>query len=631
MPGGLSKHSLELPQLFARRNRSALTAHLIRAGTLVLCLGLACTARLYAADAVPAPLDPEDKVSTGVLNPSADAKSRANALYAQALQDGPGDSPQKAMDELREVAALDPHFADAQVRLANLLLQSGQVDSALTQLTTAAAANPDSLDIQSALGLTQRLRGQNDEALRLSKAVLSKDPTQTTAMRVLLEVAADQNDLASAVLHIEDILKNAGLKAPASVWLTLARIYLEVGHNALNQPNEDVVLKTLLPIYQAAADKSPAEVEALTLLSDTFRNLGRKKDALKALQQASALEPSNVDILLRCGDLESALNQKNAALRDYESAYTLNPGLTGLREMLGRLYLDGERYTDATRLLQDALNESPNDPSLVIDLGIAYEGAHQPEQAQACFQRIFSLVTCPPEAYLKLAVFQFQHKEVKQAHETLATAQAHFPQSARIRFYRALQLRYEKKYDDALACLAQVRALAVGPEASVMDPGFYLETVQDLSLAGKENLIEATLHEALTKYPENADLMNELAYFWADHGQHLPEALALGKRAAQLDPENGPIQDTCGWVYFKMGQVKDALPYLQRAALMTNNDPVVLQHVGDACLKLGLRREAIATWSRALGKDPHNGDLANRINAAQAQAKNAHLRSAPNP
>jgi tetratricopeptide (TPR) repeat protein len=70
---------------------------------------------------------------------------------------------------------------------------------------------------------------------------------------------------------------------------------------------------------------------------------------------------------------------------------------------------------------------------------------------------------------------------------------------------------------------------------------------------------------------------------------------------------------------------------LQRAAILTNNDPVVLQHVGDVYMKLGLRNEAISAWRRALEKAPHNGDLANRIDAALAQAKNAHLRSAPNP
>ena len=41
-------------------------------------------------------------------------------------------------------------------------------------------------------------------------------------------------------------------------------------------------------------------------------------------------------------------------------------------------------------------------PALLIDLGIAYEGAHQPDKAQACFQKVFDSSDCPPEAYLKL-------------------------------------------------------------------------------------------------------------------------------------------------------------------------------------------------------------------------------------
>jgi tetratricopeptide (TPR) repeat protein len=299
--------------------------------------------------------------------------------------------------------------------------------------------------------------------------------------------------------------------------------------------------------------------------------------------------------------------------------------------VLGGLYLDAQRYEDATRLFEEALADSPQNPGLEIDLGIAYEESHLPEKAQACFQRVFDSVDCPPEAYLKLAFFQLDHNELKQAGATLASAQAHFPQSARVRFYQAIQHRYEKNYGAALACLAQVRTLATGSEAEALDPDYYIESALTLNLAGQKDQLEAVLHEGLDKYPDNPELMNELAYFWADQGSHLPEALALSRRAATLEPDNGPILDTWGWVYFQMGQAKDALPYLQRAAFMTNNDPVVLQHVGDAYLKLGLRREAIATWTRALEKDPRNGDLANRIDAALAQAKNAHLRSAPTP
>ena len=57
--------------------------------------------------------------------------------------------------------------------------------------------------------------------------------------------------------------------------------------------------------------------------------------------------------------------------------------------------------------------------------------------------------------------------------------------------------------------------------------------------------------------------------------------------------------------------------------------PVVLQHFGDTNLKLDRRRDAIVTWRRALEQDPGNCDLAARIDAAPAQATDAHLRSAP--
>ncbi len=382
---------------------------------------------------------------------------------------------------------------------------------------------------------------------------------------------------------------------------------------------------------QQAAAKPPPSVETLTLLSDTCRDLGRKAEALKTLRHALALEPSNVDLILHCAGLESDAGETADAIKDYETAYALNPALPGLREMLGGLYLESQRFPDAVRLFEAALADSPKNPSMEIDLGIAYEGMHQPDKAQACFQLVFDSLDCPPEAYLKLAFFQLEHKEVKEAGQTLASAQTHFPQMARIRYYEAIQHRYEGNYTAALDCLAQVRTLATGTEAGALDPGYYLESALTLNLAGQKDRLEGVLREGLSKFPDNPEMMNELAYFWADQGSHLPEALALSRRAAELEPDNGPIMDTWGWVYFQMGQVKDALPYLQRAAFMTNNDPVVLQHVGDAYLKLGLRREAIATWTRALEKDPRNGDLANRIDAALAQAKNVHSRSAPTP
>jgi tetratricopeptide (TPR) repeat protein len=577
--------------------------------------------------------DAQDRLGTGHLGKTAGARSQANALYAEAmmLPDGPADDQQKALDLFRQIVALDPTFTEAQVKLANILLQTGQFDEALAQLRTVASAHPDSVPIEVALGYTQHLREQNDEARRLCTKALAADSSQSLAMRVLLEIAGEQDDLAGGVLHIEDILKAGGSDVPASSWLNLARLYLEVTNGERVPPPSDVMLKTRLPMLQEAAAKSPPTVETYTLLAETYVKLDHKPEALKTYRLASELDPSDVDLVLHCADLEFDLGEPAGGIKEYERAYAINPSLDGLRERLASLYLENKRYDDAARLYQEALADSPQNPALQIDLGIAYEEAHQSEKAQACFQQVFNSLNCPPEAYLNLVFYQWEHKEVKQAAETLAAAQNHFPQSARIRFYEAIQHRYEKNYAAALACLDQVRTLATGAEASVIDPSYYIEYAQTLEDGGHKDRLEAVLQEGLKAFPDDPELMNELAYFWADQGSHLPEALTLSRHAAEIQPDNGPILDTLGWVYFQQGQPKDALPYLQRAALLTNNDPVVLQHVGDAYLKLGLRREAIATWTRALEKDPHNGDLANRIDAALAQAKNVHLRSAPTP
>jgi len=584
------------------------------------------------ADAVtPHLTDGQDRMMSGYLEPAAEARSEANALYAGVMCEDPGSNPQETLSRLRQVVALDPHFTDAQVKVARLLLQTGQNAAALAQLKSAIAENPGSASIQADLADAQRLCGQTDEARRSSTEALYRDANQSLAMRVLLEIASDQNDLDGAVLHIEDILIAGGTNASAPAWLTLASLYVEVARGSAHPPGDETVLKTLLPIYQQAASQPPPRVDVLSLLAQTYRDLGRKADALKTFRVACALDPANVDILLRCADLEIDLKRTADAMKDDEAAYALNPNQAGLREALGGLYLDNGRFEDAVRLLEVSLANGPADPGLEVDLGIAYEGAHQPGKAQACFQKAFATVACPPEAYLKLAGFQLAHQELAKAAGTLAAAQLHFPKSAKVRFYEAIEHRCEKNYDAALLCLAQTRTLAESSDGNALDPGFYLESAETLNLAGRQDLVEATLQEALDKYPDNPALMNELAYFWADQNVHLPEALALSEHAAQLDPENGPIEDTQGWVYFQMGRPNDALPYLQQAALMTDNDPVVLQHVGDAYLKLGLRREAIDAWRRALEKDPGNGGLINRIDAALAQAKNVHTRSAPNP
>ena len=575
--------------------------------------------------------DAQDLLGTGKLDPAADAKSKANALYAEALREDVVRTPDETLTLLRRVAVLDPQFPDVHVKIANLLLQNGQVDDALVELRTADRTIPKSASIETMLGYALHLHGDNEEAQRISKTALAHDPTQPTAMRVLLEISGNQADLSDGVHQISTILKSDTPPAPASAWMTLAQTYLEVAHALPQTPLGTILLKTSLPIYERAAAIPPPDPDILLALADTYNNLGRKAEALKVYQQASALDPSQLDLIIHCADLEAELNQDSQALHDYEKAYAINPNLNGLREILGRFYLKKEQYADAVRVLKEALADSPHNPEVGVALAFAYAGDHQTAQAQNSLLQVFTENAYPLDSYLKLAGFQFSRQEYEEAGTTLAFAQKRFPRSTKVLLYQAVQKAGLKNYPEAIACLGQIRSLAQSAGADALDVAFYLESAQILQDAGQPQRMEDTLREGLVKFPQSADIMNELAYLWADKGVHLSEALTLSARAVELDPDNGPMLDTRGWVYFQMGAAKDALPYLQRAAILTNNDPVVLQHVGDTLLKLGRRSEAIAAWRQALGKDPTNHDLTSRIDAALAQANNAQPRSAPQP
>jgi Tfp pilus assembly protein PilF len=104
--------------------------------------------------------------------------------------------------------------------------------------------------------------------------------------------------------------------------------------------------------------------------------------------------------------------------------------------------------------------------------------------------------------------------------------------------------------------------------------------------------------------PKNAAALNYVGYTWAERGVRLEEAEGLIRQAVALKPQDGFIRDSLGWVLYQKGDYPGAVRELEAAARMSDNDPVVLEHLGDAYLKANHRGKALRTWESALRKDP---------------------------
>jgi len=100
--------------------------------------------------------------------------------------------------------------------------------------------------------------------------------------------------------------------------------------------------------------------------------------------------------------------------------------------------------------------------------------------------------------------------------------------------------------------------------------------------------------------PKNSNALNYLGYTYADSGKNLDEAERLIAEALKYKPDDGYITDSLGWVFFKKGLYSKAVEFLKKAAAIVVDDPVILEHLGDAYLKLNDREKALESYNRAL-------------------------------
>ena len=84
--------------------------------------------------------------------------------------------------------------------------------------------------------------------------------------------------------------------------------------------------------------------------------------------------------------------------------------------------------------------------------------------------------------------------------------------------------------------------------------------------------------------------------------------------SAMNKPNDGYIPDSLGWVYYKKGEFEKALEYLQKAIEIVPDDPIMLEHVGDAYLMLDDKTNALKFYKKSLeNKEKDKEELEKKI------------------
>lgn len=185
---------------------------------------------------------------------------------------------------------------------------------------------------------------------------------------------------------------------------------------------------------------------------------------------------------------------------------------------------------------------------------------------------------------------------LKTARETLAAD----PTNQDLAVTLADLLRADERYAESIAVLDKLISDA-GDKADWRL--LYMRAV-DLEESGRWPEAERDLKRALAQKPDEPELLNFLGYSWIDHGEKLPEAMAMVEKAVRLDPQSGAMIDSLGWGYYRTGDYQKAVEKLEVAVVLEPGDPDVNNHLGDAYWRVGRKTEAQFQWRRVLTLEP---------------------------
>ena len=124
---------------------------------------------------------------------------------------------------------------------------------------------------------------------------------------------------------------------------------------------------------------------------------------------------------------------------------------------------------------------------------------------------------------------------------------------------------------------------------------------------------EKDLLDSLSESPDQAYVINYLAYTWIEKGVKIDKSLTMLEKANKLKSNDPFIIDSLGWALFKLERFEESKEYLQLALRLMPADPIVNDHYGDVLWKNGKKIQARYYWNYVLNLKEAEENLKRKI------------------
>ena len=507
---------------------------------------------------------------------------------------------------------LDPSDANAQARLGDASAALGDHAQALAAYQAAAQLEPKEAGHKTAIGTIFWEMGEFAQAGEVWEGVLEVNPGDVELLERLAQVHTRLNDPAAALVMYERAAVQATLgdSNAGPLWREAGRAALELGEL-------DKAQLCLSRAHQAA----PGDPEVQSLVGALADRLGRLEDALEAYRQAVVLAAPEsqrayqlqlADALTRHEHDAEALGVWDDLVQDGDSDETV-----GMLEQMGKLHARAGHYGNAESTLRAALEQSPKDSGLRLQLaGVVVEQAEE-----ADYQRRAGLEVEGDTVSLNEAVSHLEVAEGARAGRDLARGRLLLggineailglkrylsssgnPAANDLKAQRAMGVAYRQ----AGLLDASLDALSTAIKVSPTDTRTAVELAQTYLAADKTRSALTLLERLVEVNPGDPILLYHCALAKEAAGE-MGSAIKTLRTAVELDSSVVEWNRVlAGWLRGE-GEALAALSFAETAAKVgpTAGSKAELAKVLTELDRIG---EAILQWREALSLSPDNAE-----------------------
>jgi tetratricopeptide (TPR) repeat protein len=562
---------------------------------------------------------------------------------------------------------IKPDHPEAYINLANFYKGENDADRAERTLRQGIGRLPKAVELPISLAGLYVERGRTADAKRQLDQIETNRSRYPDGRRAVAQFLLDHGDPASALDRYRALASANEYDEDAARKVAECYLQLRRWQDAtqwIDQHDEDrkepefrllgaradlgaLRLREASGELESLVNDSPDLPSVYFYLSQAYSAEEQLAQAQQALNNALRAQPGYLPALLGLGNI--SLQQKNAsgALAYASQVIAASFWVADAHVIAGGAYLLQGDLHQAQRAFELAAGLNPRNPVAEERLGQVLAMRNNYAESEKAYENSLAIAPDYAPALEGLAETLAKQGKLKQANARIDRQIALSPKSFRLYVAKAefciAQNDWacaERSYQEVLTlnpfyvngylALAHVYAATNRPQNMIQEyeaarskfPEYlptYILLAQVYEYVGNMDQARQTYKDALKVDPRSYQSMSNLARLYADDGGPLSDALQLAQKAKEEQPDDGAVNDALGWVYYKQGLYRSAVPALEAAV---RSNPQV------AKFKFHLGMAYLATGETAPGQNSLQAALQSGLSGEDAQSARDALQKA---